>query len=161
MKRPMSVRADLLDLAAWFVGEARRLEGVLEIALVGSLCTPKQDPKDIDLLLTLTPGCSLEALARLSRQLKGRTQAMGRGADIFLAERGKYIGRICGFRECHPRRRCRALHCGQRDHLNDDLLFLRLPDKLIADPPFKLWPVLKAHETVPEDTRKSLLEAIA
>ncbi|MBI3854723.1 MAG: hypothetical protein HY293_03430 [Planctomycetes bacterium] len=144
-------RALLLQLAADFVRRIRGLDGILRIALVGSLCTRKARPKDIDLLLSLRPGMDLTTLARLSRSLKGATQSMSSGADLFLAEEGRYVGRICGYRDCHPRVRCLALHCGVRPHLNDDLENLRLDDSLIADPPLVLWPEWKAKPGVPQD----------
>jgi len=144
-------RTPLLSLAAEYVRRIRGLDGILRIALVGSLCTRKARPKDIDLLLSLRPGMDLATLARLSRSLKGATQSISSGADIFLEEEGRYIGRICGYRECHPRVRCLALHCGGRPHLNDDLENVRLDDSLIADPPLVLWPEWKARPGVPED----------
>jgi predicted nucleotidyltransferase len=149
-------RALLLHLAADFVQRIRGLAGILRIALVGSLCTRKARPKDIDILLSLRPGMDLAELARLSRSLKGATQSLSSGADIFLEEEGRYIGRICGYRECHPRVRCLALHCGGRPHLNDDLENVRLDDRLIADPPLVLWPEWKAKPGVPEDALKLL-----
>lgn len=92
-------RTLLLSLAADFVRRIRGLDGILRIALVGSLCTGKARPKDIDILLSLRPGLDLSGLARLSRSLKGATQSMSSVADIFLEEAGRYIGRICGYRD--------------------------------------------------------------
>ena len=149
-------RTTLLSLAAEYVRRIRGLDGIRRIALVGSLCTRKANPKDIDILLSLRPGMDLAELARFSRSLKGATQSISSGADIFLAEEGRYIGRICGYRECHPRVRCLALHCGGRPHLNDDLENVRLDDSLISDPPLVLWPEWKAKPGVPEDTLKLL-----
>jgi predicted nucleotidyltransferase len=145
-------RMKLLSLAAEYVRRIQGLDGIQRIALVGSLCTPKAKPKDIDILLSLRPGLDLAELARISRSLKGSTQSMSSGADIFLAEGGRYIGRICGYRECYPRVRCLALHCGGRPHLNEDLGNLKLDDCLIADPPLVLWPEWKAKPGLPEDT---------
>lgn len=153
-------RARLLVKVADLMRRIRGLDGILRIAMVGSLCTRKARPKDIDLLLSLRPGMDLTALARLSRSLKGATQCMSSGADIFLAEEGRYIGRICGYRECHPRVRCLALHCGGRPHLNDDFQNLRLDDDLIADPPVVLWPEWKAKPGVPEDALDRLRRGI-
>lgn len=93
-------RTRLLVLGADFIREIRGLEGLERIALVGSLCTRKEKPKDIDFLLSIRPGIDLSKLAQLSRSLKGATQSLASGADIFLAEEGRYIGRICHYREC-------------------------------------------------------------
>ncbi|HVR84365.1 MAG TPA: hypothetical protein VMU54_08645, partial [Planctomycetota bacterium] len=153
-------RALLLTRGADFVRRIRGLDGILRIALVGSLCTRKAWPKDIDFLLSIRPGMELATLARLSRSLKGATQSLSSGADIFLEEEGRYLGRICGYRECHPRVRCLALHCGRRPHLNDDLNTLRLDEGLIADPPLILWPEWKARPGVPEDALNHLRRGI-
>ena len=48
---------------------------------------------------------------RIGRQLKGAAQKIDLGANIFIAdEAGRYLGRICPYRECHARAACRALH---------------------------------------------------
>src|SRR6266496_668037 len=107
-----------------FSRAARRLPGVIRIALLGSLTTGKSDPKDVDLLLTVADGADLVPLATLGRKLRGRAQSLNRGADIFLADpAATYLGRICPWRDCRPglRLRCDALHCGRRAHLHDDL----------------------------------------
>lgn len=54
---PRELRAKLLDLAGEFVARARVLEGVSRIALLGSIVTAKENPKDIDLLVTVTDEC--------------------------------------------------------------------------------------------------------
>jgi len=156
-----STRAKLLGLAAEFAGKICGLEGVERVALVGSLCTAKGDPKDIDFLLSLKPALNLSTLARISRNLMGRTQQMNKGADIFLVEGGQYIGRVCGYRQCFPRVLCRALHCGIRDHLNDDLSVLRLKPDLVIKPPLEVWPMWRAHPSIPQDTREAFQRWIA
>jgi hypothetical protein len=149
-------RGVLLALGVDFVRTIRGIDGVERIALIGSLCTDKANPKDIDFLLSIRPGMDLAALARRARSLKGATQSIASGADIFLAEEGRYVGRICGYRECFPRVRCLALHCGLRPHLNDDLKNVHLKDSMIADPPLVLWPEWKEKPGLPEDTSEIL-----
>ena len=61
------------------------------------------------------------------------------------------MGRICHYRECHPRVACRALHCGQRQHLNDDLQIVTLSPALISAPSIDLWPRIIRRDTVPTD----------
>src|SRR5438067_10020288 len=88
-------RRALLLAVRSFVRAARICPGVLRIALVGSLATNKAIPKDAD--------------ARAGRRLKGFAQTINLGADIFLADpTGRYLGRICHYRECHPRVACLA-----------------------------------------------------
>lgn len=154
-------RGCLLLLGAEFVQRVRAMDGILRIALVGSLCTRKPEPKDIDFLLSIRAGLDLSELARRARSLKGATQSLGSGADIFLAEEGRYLGRICHYRECEPRVACRADHCMRRPHLNDDLRVLRLDDGLIAAPPLVLWPAWKARPGLPEDTLDLLRRGLA
>jgi hypothetical protein len=141
-----------------FVRAAKSCPGILRIALVGSLATDKPVPKDADMLVTIDPGIDLSSLARIGRRLKGTAQTINLGADIFLAdETGRYIGRICHYRECYPRVACRALHCGGRQHLNDDLQIVTLDPALIALPPIDLWPRIARRVAVPADTETVLL----
>ncbi len=56
-----------------FVRTALRLAGIKRLALIGSLATAteKADPKDADLLVTVTDDADLAPLAALSRKLQG------------------------------------------------------------------------------------------
>src|SRR6476660_8418121 len=120
-------RRHLLRAVLAFVRAARSTPGVLRIALLGSLATDKPVPKDADVLVTIDPAVNLDPLARLGRRLKGTAQTINLGADIFLADAvGRYLGRICHYRECRPRLACRALSCGLRQRLNDDLQIVTL-----------------------------------
>jgi hypothetical protein len=134
-------RRHLLKAVLAFVRAARSTSGVHRIALLGSLTTDKPVPKDADVLATIDAAMNLDPLARLGRRLKGTAQTINLGADIFLAdEAGRYMGRICHYRECHPRAACRALSCGLRQHLNDDLQIVTLSPTLVTAPPVDLWP---------------------
>jgi hypothetical protein len=151
-------RAHLLKAVLAFVRAASSCPGVLRIALVGSLATDKPIPKDADVLVSINADMDLESLARIGRRLKGAGQTINLGADVFLAdETGRYIGRICHYRECHTRVLCRALNCGKRQHLNDDLQVVTLSPLLIAAPPIDLWPRTARRIAVPADTEELLL----
>ena len=151
-------RRPLLLGAYSFVRAARLCPGVRRIALLGSLATAKAIPKDVDLLVTVERAMDLSQLARAGRRLKGVAQTINLGADIFLADTaGHYLGRICHYRECHPRVLCHARHCGQRDHLNDDLHRVTLSKDLLASPPIELWPKVIRRLAVPEDLEQLLL----
>jgi hypothetical protein len=103
----------------------------------------------------------LAQLARVSRRLKGTAQTINLGADIFLAgQEGQYIGRICRYRECHPRAACRAQNCGSRPHLNDDLHVVTLSKDLIAAPPAELWPKVIRRQMMPADVEGLLLRGL-
>jgi hypothetical protein len=149
-----AVRDWLLKESVRFVHEAQRVPGVRRIALLGSITTAKSVPKDIDFLLTVADSCDLAVLAVRSRGLKGRLQAHNLTADIFLAdESGRYIGRVCRWRECRPGKRmsCEAQHCGRRAHLYDDLGLVDLDPGVVAAPPLEIWPTLVRRGPLPAD----------
>jgi hypothetical protein len=155
-------RRPLLVATLSFVRAARACQGVQRISLLGSLLTAKAIPKDVDVLVTIDGAMDLTRLARAGRCLMGFAQTINLGADIFLADRtGRYLGRICHYRECHPRVLCHAQHCRQRDHLNDDLHIVTLPQQLIASPPVDLWPKVIRRITVPVDVENILLTELA
>jgi len=98
-----TVRSRLLSEVLAFVRAARPLSGIVRIALIGSLTTPKPDPKDADLLVTVADDADLAPLARLARRLQGRAQGFNRGGDVFLADLvDNYLGRTCHWKECGP-----------------------------------------------------------
>jgi uncharacterized protein DUF6932 len=151
-------RRELLAAVRTFVQEAGNLPGVLRISLVGSLTTDKPVPKDADVLVTIDAAMDLSRLARAGRRLKGQTQGMNLGADVFLVDQqDRYLGRICHYRECHMRVLCQARNCGRRQHLNDDLDIVTLSQELIAAPPVDLWPEIVRRVPVPSDVETLLL----
>ena len=154
-------RRPLLLAALAFVLAARACPGVQRISLLGSILTAKAIPKDVDVLVTIDAAMDLTRLARSGRRLMGQAQTINLGADIFLADTpGRYLGRICHYRECHPRVLCRAQHCGRRDHLNDDLHIVTLSQELIASPPVELWPRVIRRLSVPVDVEEVLLNKL-
>jgi hypothetical protein len=146
-------RPHLLGAVLAFVRAARSTPGVRRIALLGSLATDKPVPKDADVLVTIDAAMDLVPLAHLGRRLKGTAQRINLGADIFLADEA---GR-CHYRECRPRVACRALSCGLRQHLSDDLQIVTLSPTLISAPPIDLWPRFVARCAVPSDTHALLM----
>jgi len=152
-----SIRDTFLEAGLWFAQSATKLPGVKRIAVIGSITTERQNPKDIDFLVTVSDDADLAALAALGRRLKGRLQSHSHGADIFLAnERGQYIGRTCSWVLCRAgiRARCDALHCGRRPYLHDDFSTVRLSDTLVAEPPLELWPAVVRRCEVPADVER-------
>lgn len=151
-------RSYLLGAVREFVRSVSGWPGILRIALIGSLTTSKAIPKDADLLVTIDPAMDLNQLARAGRRLKGQAQSINLGADIFLADaNGTYLGRICGYRECHARVLCQARHCGRRQHLNDDFDMVTLARQIIAAPPLELWPEIVRRCTLPADVENVLI----
>jgi hypothetical protein len=154
-------RRVLLLAVRSFVHSARNCPGVIHIALMGSLTTTKAIPKDADVLVVIDGSMDLARLARAGRRLKGVAQTINLGADIFLADENlHYLGRICHFRECHPRMACAAQHCGRREHLNDDLQVVTLSHELLRSPPVDLWPIVVRRAAVPADVENLLLTGL-
>jgi hypothetical protein len=152
------MRQQLLSHLPWFVSAVTKLRGIRRIALLGSITTPKQNPKDIDFLVVVDDDVDLEPLARLGRKIKGRAQQMNRGADIFLADaQGRYIGRTCSWKTCGPgiRRSCDALNCGKRHYLHDDLEAVTLSQETVRTA-LELWPSLERRVGLPDDLEKLL-----
>jgi len=147
-------RAELLDATVRFVTAIIDVPGVQSVSLLGSIVTDRPDPKDIDFLVTIDDHCDLTQLARLGRRLKGHTQSLNHGADVFLASTtGQYLGRLCSWRECRPglRAACDALHCGRRPHLHDDLRTVNISLALVDTPPLEVWPTIHARVSLPPD----------
>jgi hypothetical protein len=158
-----SIREFLLREVLPFVERARTCPGVRRVALVGSLATAKDDPKDADVLVTVDDAADLTALATAGRRLKGRAQSRNKGADIFLVDpSGKYIGRICHWRDCRPgiRLACHARHCGRRAFLHDDLDEVTLDPALVKAPPLELWPKVVRRVALPGDVETRLVRPI-
>ena len=152
------MREQLLSHLPWFVSAVTKLHGVRRIALLGSITTNKQNPKDIDFLVVVDDDVDLEPLARLGRKIKGRAQQTNQGADIFLTDtQGKYRGRTCSWKRCGPgiRRSCDALNCGKRHYLHDDLQTVSLSDETVRAA-LELWPSLERRVGLPDDLEETL-----
>ncbi len=154
------VRPKFIKEVLFFVRAARKLSGVTRIALIGSLTSDKQDPKDVDILVTVINEADLETLATLGRKLNGHLQQINRGGEVFLADpQGNYLGRTCPWKRCEPgiRMSCKALHCGQRHYLYNDLNSVKLAKELILSPPIVLWPQVASHVPLPTDIEQDLI----
>jgi hypothetical protein len=146
-----------------FVSAAHKIPGITRIALIGSLATDKPEPKDVDLLVTVTDEADLAPLAEVARKLNGHMQSRNRGGEVFLMNpAGEYIGRTCPWKRCGPgiRASCDAQNCGQRQYLHDDLQDVHLQEELIAEPPIELWPHVFTRIQPPGDIREGLLEPL-
>ncbi len=153
-QRTPEIRAFLIAEAFRFLDRVVPIPGLRRIALLGSILTPKADPKDVDILVTMDDAADLTALATAARKLKGATQAKNKGADIFLANpAGEYIGRVCHWRNCGPQFRssCDAWNCGVRHYLHDDFGDIRLHPRLVKEPPLEIWPLVVYRQEVAGD----------
>jgi predicted nucleotidyltransferase len=152
------MREQLLFHLPWFVSAVAKLPGIRRIALLGSITTNKQNPKDVDFLVVVDDDVDLEPLARLGRKIKRRAQQLNRGADIFLANvQGRYIGRTCSWKRCGAgiRRSCDVLNCGKRHYLHDDLEAVTLSQDTLRAA-LELWPSLERRVGLPDDIERIL-----
>lgn len=151
------IRLHLLRGVRKFVDSASKIGGVQRIALVGSLATEKENPKDADVLVTISEDVDINRLATAGRKLKGHGQARNSGADIFLCSPdGEYLGRICSYRDCHIRRSCDGTQCQKGTRICDDLHVLHFAAEVIAGPPLELWPAVVKRRPVPKDVEDLL-----
>jgi hypothetical protein len=164
MPRPVPERPPLrpkfIEEVLIFIRAASQLSGVTRIALIGSLTTDEPDPKDVDMLVTVTDEADLVPLATLGRKLSGHLQQFNRGGEVFLADpQGNYLGRTCPWKQCGPgiRMSCDALHCGRRPYMHDDLETVRLATELILAPPLELWPAVTTRVPLPVDIAQNLI----
>ena len=156
-----SVRAFLITEAFRFIDRVVTIPGLRRIALLGSIVTPKVDPKDVDILITIDNDTDLTVLATAARRLKGLAQGMNKGADIFLANPdGLYIGRICHWSRCGPQFRstCDAWNCGVRHYLHDDFDDIRLSSHVVKEPPLVIWPMVIYRQKIADDLRPFLVK---
>jgi hypothetical protein len=154
-----NIRDFLITESFRFIALIKPLPGILRIALLGSLTQLKTDPKDTNILVTVTNEMDLAALAAAARKLKGLAQSRTKGADVFLADpEGHYIGRICHWRQCGPhfRSSCDAQHCGQRIYLHDDFEDIQLNPQLVKKPPLEVWPEIVVRGMIAGDLLAAL-----
>lgn len=152
-------RQHLISAALDFAAAVSSIQGIERVALIGSICKPKPAPKDVDILVTIAPSVEMQRLATLGRRLKGTTQQIDCGADIFLADLdGGYLGRTCHWKTCEPgiRMACEALNCGQVQYLYDDLQHIELGRYLIANPAVIIYPELTIRDKIPRDLMDEL-----
>ena len=148
------IRAFLIIEAFKFIDRVVTLPGLRRVAMLGSILTPKANPKDVDILVTIDDDADMTALATASRRIKGTAQGKNKGADIFLANPGgEYIGRVCHWRDCGPhfRSTCDAWNCGVRHYLHDDFGDIRLNPSLVKEPPLEIWPAVIYRQKVADD----------
>ncbi len=155
-----NTRARLLHEMLSIVRAVRKVPGVVRVALIGSMVSDAPQPRDADLLVTVTDDANLGPLAKLGRRWRSHVQSLHCSGDIFLADtRDLYLGRTCPWRECGTVEipQCDARHCGERRYLHDDLGTIKLPRSVIAEPPIELWPELLPRAVVPADVEMLLL----
>jgi len=156
------MRLRMLNVVKEILPSIKRTNGVKFIGLIGSITRDSPQPKDIDLVVCVTPSADIPELAATFRRIAGRMSQIGKGADMFVYdyESGTYLGRVCPYKECVPgTRRCDADHCGKRPHLKDDFSILRLPAFVRKDVPVELYPTLRYNPPeAPHDVSEVLLD---
>lgn len=145
----------MLEVLGMVLPSLRALKCVERIGLTGSITTPKREPKDIDVVVCTILGSNLSELATIYRKMSGRLQSIGRGVDIFIFEKGSYVGRPCRYRDCAPgiRASCAANRCGLRPYLCDDLSVIELYSTTLTRLPVQLHPDGWYLDDVPQDVK--------
>jgi len=156
-KNRLTDRELLLQAARWFAVRASQLPGIKQIALIGSLCTAKKNPKDLDLLVTVAAKAELSSLAKLGRQAQGQVERGSLGVDVLLVEDGKYLGRCCTFREPHLRVRCapNLCDCDRRYLCRTSFILNR---GVIDNPSLVIWPEFQCRGEIPDDVRMTFAD---
>ena len=148
-------RSALLKAAEWFLANIAKHDNVEKVAFCGSICTEKEHPKDIDVLVYLKSDADISRIAELKRKFEGRIARNSMGADVFLIENGKYIGRACRYKEPWVRVICaqEKLCCADRLHLCDTTGAFTLKQELVDNPPVVVLPEFSPMIQVPEDLK--------
>jgi len=157
MSKTETDRSALLNAAKWFLENISKRDDIEKIAFFGSICTDKEHPKDIDVLVYLKPKADIKAIAVLKRKFGGRIGKACMGADVFLVEDGKYIGRACRYKEPWVRVVCaqEGLRCNrERQHLCDTSYTVTLKQEIIDNPPVIALPEFSASVPIPDDLQK-------
>ena len=157
------VRMRLLQEMGDLVHALMKVPGVTRIALIGSLATDVEAPRDADLLISVNEDANLTPLAKLGRRWRAFVQSLHCSGDIFLCdEQGNYLGRTCPWKDCgaglNPQ--CDARHCSRRRYLHDDLNTIRLSRQVVSLPPIELWPEIILRAPVPQDVDDILVKTL-
>jgi hypothetical protein len=156
-------RENLIALVLEFLVECKNINGVHQIAIIGSLISDKENPHDVDLLVSISDKLDLTHLAKIGRRLIGKSGGLSSGADVFLANvQNEYLGRICLWRDCRPgvRLSCDAQNCGKRKYLHDDLGTIKLNKDIIENPALIIFPELIRNKQIPDDIENGIIKKI-
>ncbi len=159
----LPVRTRLLREMAELAPAIMKAPGVTRIALIGSLATDVEAPRDADLLVSVEDDANLAPLAKLGRRWRAFVQSVHCSGDIFLCDSsGNYLGRTCPWKECgsNLNPQCDARHCGRRRYLHDDLSTIRLSRQVASVPPIELWPEIVLRVPVPQDVDDILVKPL-
>jgi len=156
-------RKNLIDLTVDFLLSCRKLDGIYRIAMIGSLISDKERPKDVDLLITISDQLDLTRLAKISRRLQGKAGQLSSGADVFLTNtQNEYLGRTCIWKDCRfgARLSCDAQNCGKRKYLHDDLIDITLNKDIVENPSLVLCPKVIRNKAIPDDIENGIIKKI-
>jgi predicted nucleotidyltransferase len=157
MKKNETDRSVLLGAAKWLVDAVVNCHEIKKVALCGSICTNKEHPKDLDVLIYLKSDADIKPVAALKRKLQGQISRGRLGADVFLIEDDKYIGRACYYKEPWCRVVCSnaGLRCDlKRLHLCDTSRTVTLKQELVDNPPVTIFPEFSTIVQLPQDLKE-------
>ncbi|MEW6558091.1 MAG: UPF0158 family protein [Elusimicrobiota bacterium] len=122
-----------------FVELASKIDGIIEIALFGSLATGKKRiAKDIDLMVFIENTDCIDRLALSHRKVLGKFHA---SPDVFVFTKNKqFLGNICHRKECPSMSvDCQILGCGDIKYLEKRQGFTFNERNIFKDKPKALW----------------------
>lgn len=111
------------SVAIEFAEKIKELDSVAEVAIFASVAANDQYPSDVDVALFLNTPRDIPQIAKVKRQLQGKTN----GFDLFVFDvQRTFLGNICFRREC-PGRSVECAYCG-------DIPFIQVREGLVCDP---------------------------
>ncbi|MGK5087096.1 zinc-ribbon domain containing protein [Bdellovibrionota bacterium FG-2] len=102
-------------VAADFSDQVKVFQSVEEVGIFASVAGNDPYPSDVDVALFLNAFCDLGRIAKIKRQLQGRTG----GFDLFVFGTDRsFLGNVCFRKECPGQTRdCARLECGRTPYI--------------------------------------------
>lgn len=122
-----------------FVESVSKIDGIIEIALFGSLVTGKKRiAKDIDLMVFIEDINCIDKLALCHRRVLGKFHA---NPDVFVFTKNKqFLGNICRRKECPARSvDCQVLDCGKIKYIRKRQNLIFNERNIFKNKPRLLW----------------------
>lgn len=122
-----------------FVELVSKIDGIIEIALFGSLATGKKRiAKDIDLMVFIEDMDCIDKLATCHRKVLGQYHS---SPDVFVFTKDKhFLGNVCHRRECPSQSvDCQVLDCGNIKYLEKRQGFTFNERSIFKNKPRVLW----------------------
>ncbi len=130
-------RTRIDQAVAKFITLVQHVEGVLEVALFGSVATEKAVPDDFDLMVFIKDVQCIPAISSSIRSITSTFHAH----DVFLFDENRqYLGRVCHRKKCPALSvECKVYGCGKVKYLQVIEGFTFQAKQALAQKPVPLW----------------------